>query len=79
MDIVSNLPFKLQIIKRFPTEQIQEAKEFVFDDVQLWKSDFITLTVEENDEVEILFSSEDSNARLYLEALDIVPIEHDGR
>lgn len=35
----------------------------------------VTLSIEENDEIEVLFESDDKDAKLYLEALDIVPLD----
>lgn len=75
MAIVSNLPFKLQVIKRFPVETHQEGVLFFDDEKEVWKKEVVTLSIEENDEIEILFNSEDENAKLYLEALDIVPLD----
>lgn len=75
MDIVSDLPFKLQVIKQFPKVSYQNATFFLSNPKELWSQEEITLSIEENDEIEILFDSEDSEAKLYLEALDIVPID----
>ena len=70
-----DLPFKLRVIKRFPNISCQEGVLFSTDVKEIWKEGIITLSIEENDDIEILFDSEDANARLYLEALDIVPID----
>ena len=75
MDIVSDLPFELKTIRRFPKLSYQEGVNFFDNDKEIWEKDIITLSIEENDDIEILFNSEDSNAKLYLEALDIVPID----
>ena len=75
MDIVSDLPFKLQVIKRFPEVSYQDAIVFFDKPKKLWSQGEVTLSIEENDEIEILFDSEDPEAKLYLEALDIVPID----
>ena len=75
MDIVSDLPFSLKLIKRFPVLIIQDAKKFSKNEKEIWRDDFVTLSAEENDEIDIFFDSEDKEARLYLEALDIVPLE----
>lgn len=77
MVTASDLPFQLQVIKRFPCYSIQEAQLFSNSKKEVWDSNIITLKVEENDEVEILFSSDDPNARLYMEALDIIPSNGD--
>lgn len=75
MGIVSDLPFKLQVIKRFPRISYQDAVNFFDNPKELWSQGKATLSIEENDEIEILFDTEDSEAKLYLEALDIVPID----
>lgn len=75
MDIVSDLPFKLQLIKRFPAMTVQNATVFYLNEHQMWCQNLATLSAEENDEIEILFESEDEEARLYLEALDIMPLD----
>ena len=75
MAIVSNLPFKLQVIRKFPIETHQEGLLFFDDEKEIWKKEVITLSIEENDEIDILFDSEDDNAKLYFEALDIVPLD----
>ena len=75
MAIASDLPFKLQVIKRFPNISYQEGVIFSNDAKEIWEQGMITLSIEENDDIEILFYSEDMNAKLYLEALDIVPID----
>lgn len=75
MVIASDLPFELQVIKTFPEISYQNGVYFSDDAKEMWKKELITLSIEENDDIEILFNSEDSNAKLYLEALDIVPID----
>lgn len=85
MDIVSKVPFTLQFIRRFPREQIQQAEKFSLSEEVIWKNEIITLSIEENDDIEVLFSSDDINAKLYLDALDIIPantqvnIDDEGR
>lgn len=74
MDTVVRLPFKLQVIKQCPVFSIQEAVEFRKEEKQVWEEDIITLTVEENDDIDLLFSSNDTKAKLYLEALESIPI-----
>ncbi|WP_075721479.1 nuclease domain-containing protein [Roseburia sp. 499] len=78
MDIVSKLPFELQVIKCFPIKTIQTATFFCADEHQLWKENKVTLSIEENDEIEIYFNSSDTNAKLYLDALDIMPLDNDN-
>lgn len=75
MAIVSDLPFKLQVIKRFPKEIYQDAQLFTDSSNEIWENEIITLSIEENDEIEILFQTQDTNAKLYLEALDIIPLD----
>lgn len=75
MVIASDLPFKLQIIKRFPYISCQDGVLFSNDVKEIWEKEVISLSVEENDDIEVLFNSDDTNARLYLEALDIVPLD----
>lgn len=75
MAIVSELPFKLKVIKRFPKETCKDGTLFLDNAKEVWKKEIVTLTIEENDEIEILFDSKDKNAKLYLEALDIVPFD----
>ncbi|MBD5448925.1 MAG: DUF2357 domain-containing protein [Lachnospiraceae bacterium] len=75
MVTASDLPFELRVIKRFPDISYQDGVFFSNDAREIWKKEIITLSIEENDDIEILFNSKDSNAKLYLEALDIVPID----
>lgn len=75
MDIVSDIPFQLKLIHRFPTYREEVGAMFSQNEYSIWSGDFCTLSAEENDEIEILFDSEDENARLYLDALDIVPLD----
>ena len=51
MAIVSDLPFKLQVIKKFPKETYQEGKLFFDNEKEIWKKEAVTLSVEENDEI----------------------------
>lgn len=66
MDIVSNLPFVLKINGAL-YKQFSVAEESIYQD------DFPTIKIVENEEVMILFNSPDNSARLYLDALDILP------
>lgn len=75
MDIVSKLPFKLKLIQEFPTYSEVDAVNFCLDDKMIWTDGFSTLEVEENEDIELLFDSDDKNARLYLDALDIMPVD----
>jgi len=74
MAIVSDLPFSLKLVRRFPRFSSQEAVHFADDEREIWGDGFVTLSVEENDEIELYFNSPDRKARLYLEALDIVSV-----
>lgn len=74
MAIVSDLPFTLKLINHFSNSS-QEAILFADDDREIWEDGFVTLSVEENEEIGMYFNSSDQDARLYLEALDIVPID----
>lgn len=78
MDTVYDIPFVLQLIKPFPKKEIQHATYFCLEENQLWKDDKVTLYAEENDEIEIFFNSNDPDARLYLDALDIMPLDSDN-
>ncbi|MDR1771503.1 MAG: hypothetical protein LBS02_12815 [Hungatella sp.] len=78
MDIVSDLPFKLQLIINFPNKTIQNATKFYVNEQQIWQENIMTLTAEENDEIEVLFNSDDEGARLYLDALDIMPFDDEN-
>lgn len=73
MDTASKLPFTLQVIKRFPRVSCQEGQLFLRDKQEVERRGIVTLSVEENDDIELLFDSADSGARLYLEALDMLP------
>lgn len=75
MAIASSLPFKLHVIKKFPKETYQEGVLFFDNEKEIWEKEIVTLSIEENDEIDVLFESEDENAKLYLKALDIVPID----
>ncbi|MCM1180551.1 MAG: DUF2357 domain-containing protein [Clostridium sp.] len=75
MDIVSNIPFELKLIRRFPQITEEKATYFISNESEIGNVDSVTLAVEENEEIEIYFNAIDSNARLYLEALDIMPLD----
>lgn len=57
MATVSNLPFKLQVIKKFPIETHQNGLIFLDNEKEIWEKEIVTLSIEENDEIEILFES----------------------
>lgn len=73
MAIVSEFPFELKLIQKFPVLTIQNAEKFCMNEKQIWEDNFVTLFAEENDEIDIYFNSNDKDARLYLDALDIMP------
>ena len=66
MDIVSNLPFTFCINGK-------NCKEFSISEEAIYADDFPTIKIVENEEIYILFDSVDCAARLYLDALDILP------
>lgn len=73
MGIVSKLPFDLQVIKQYPSRQALQVAQFTTTSLDAWKNNVVAIDVEENEDINILFNTEDNNARLYLEALDVVP------
>ena len=75
MAIVSELPFMLQVIKGLPAKSCQDGTLFMDQEQEVWKKEIVTFQIEENEDIEILFNSEDQNAKLYLEALDIVSLD----
>lgn len=68
MAIVSNVPFEL----RFDS---QYCNHFETEDTAVFSDDFPAIQIYENNDTNILFNSDDPNARLYLDALDIIPDE----
>lgn len=75
MDTAYRLPFELKFYIHYNNNVI--VKECIeFADVENAKDEVDTVQIEENDEVSILFNSTDQTARLYLEALDIIPTEY---
>lgn len=78
MDIASNLPFVLRINNN-------ACEQFAATEEEIYADEFPTIKIVENEEVTILFNSSDSTARLYLDALDILPdgnnvlVDEDGR
>lgn len=75
MGTVSSLPFEIKIIQRFPVYKEQLGLEFSHNEYDIWNEKFCTLSAEENDDIEIIFNSDDKDARLYLDALDIMPLD----
>ena len=78
MDTVSNLPFILSV-------NGNSCEQFATSEEKIYYDDFATIKIVENEEITILFNSSDSSARLYLDALDILPdgndvlIDEEGR
>lgn len=75
MDIVSRTPFTLKLIQRFPGYKESVGSKFSMNERDIWENGFYTLAAEENETLEVLFDSADKNARLYLEALDVMPYD----
>jgi len=66
------IPFSLSVITKFPFEQVQVAQKFSLSEESLWQNDIITLSIEEHEDLEVLFDCDDLNAKLYLDALDMI-------
>ena len=75
MDIVSRTPFTLKLMQRFPGYKESVGSKFSMNERDIWENGFYTLAAEENETLEVLFDSADKNARLYLEALDVMPYD----
>lgn len=78
MDTVSKLPFILKI-------NDLDLKHFSTTEEEIYSEEFSTIKIVENEEVTIFFNSADKSARLYLDALDILPdgnnvmVDEEGR
>lgn len=78
MATVSDLPFTL-LINGAPLPSVTQVE------AEVYNPRFPAFSIYENDEVSILFDSLDKKARMYLDALDIVPVgygvmlDEDGR
>lgn len=70
MDTASNLPFVLQFNGK-------SSEFFATSEEKIYFDDFPSIKIVENEEVTIFFNSADSSARLYLDALDILPDGND--
>ncbi|MDO5521061.1 MAG: DUF2357 domain-containing protein [bacterium] len=85
MAIVSNLPFRIQVRNRYWFQPVMEAERFFSCKEEAWNCENSTVTIEENDEIELMFETEDSEARLYVEALYGIPkaeeiaVDQEGR
>lgn len=73
MDTVSDeLSFTLKVIKEFPFYGEEIVTNFSENESEIWMQDFVSISIEENDDILIYFNSEDKQSRIYLDALDIV-------
>lgn len=73
MAIVSELPFTLKVIKDFPVKTEYNASAFYDEENDIWTDNKATIEIEENENISLLFWAQDPSARLYLEAMDIIP------
>ncbi|MCI5508884.1 MAG: restriction endonuclease-like protein [Eubacterium sp.] len=73
MGIASNLPFEFELTRNYPEFKNKSKGHFYISEKEAWEHSLDSFQIEENEEIEILFDAEDISARLYLEALDIVP------
>lgn len=79
MGIVSDLPFEFNLKRIFSDFDSKKTTGFFYDsEEEAWEHSQELYQIEENEEIEILFNASDSNAKLYLEALDIVPPNEEG-
>lgn len=76
MAIASNLPFEFRLKRVYTGYESKETTGwFYYTEEEAWDHNQESYQIEENEEIEVIFNSSDVNARLYLEALDIVPPE----
>ena len=76
MAIASNLPFEFRLKRVYTGYDSKETTGwFYYTEEEAWNHNQESYHIEENEEIEVIFNSTDVNARLYLEALDIVPPE----
>lgn len=76
MGIVSDLPFEFVLQRVFTgcsNKNVNVIGTFFDSEEEAWEHSQELYCVEENEEVEVLFNALDKEARLYLEALDIIP------
>ena len=78
MATASDLPFVFMIKRNFSTFSKDTDGKFYTTEVEAWKSEDSSYKVEENEEIEVEFNSTDKSAKLYLEALDIIPLHKVG-
>ncbi|MBQ7278825.1 MAG: DUF2357 domain-containing protein [Clostridia bacterium] len=76
MAIVSDLPFTLVFQIEYVKNPVDYPCKLFYDTPEeALNSDTVTVCIKENDPVSILFTGESSD-RLYLDALDIIPIQY---
>ena len=73
MAIVYNVPFDLEFTRYYPNISISKGYLYFENENEVWTVEETSFEIEENEDVSILFNSEDKEARLYLSALDILP------
>lgn len=78
MAIAFDLPFVFAIKRNFPTFSKEVVGQFYPSEKDAWEADEGAFKIEENEEIEVDFNSADKSAKLYLEALDIIPPYEDG-
>lgn len=78
MATASDVPFVFTIKRNFSTFSKNTDGKFYTTEVEAWKSEEGSYKVEENEEIEVEFNSTDKSAKLYLEALDIIPLHKVG-
>lgn len=78
MAIASDVPFVFMIKRNFSAFSKDTDGKFYTTEAEAWKSEENSYKVEENEEIEVEFNSTDKSAKLYLEALDIIPIHKVG-
>lgn len=73
MDIASDRKFDLEIVHTYPFIRKEAITIFTMDEREIWDPQFPSIQIEEYEDIQVLFNSADANARLYLDALDIIP------
>ena len=69
---------KIYNSQKIAVESKDTDGKFYTTEVEAWKSEDSSYKVEENEEIEVEFNSTDKSAKLYLEALDIIPLHKVG-
>lgn len=78
MATASDVPFVFMIKRNFSAFSKDTDGKFYTTEVEAWESEDSSYKVEENEEIEVEFNSTDKSAKLYLEALDIIPLHKVG-